>query len=218
MSAEEKKKSRKSTIIAVSVFILMIPAVWLLMNFFATESVIDYMHVDLNGQKRCIILSEKTGSKGNRDKSVHDQNAGNGKTHFGYFLEVYDSISNKSLHKIDFSSPVSKIQDTPQLRVLDDGVIWIVSTTNSADDDRRGFILKFSVENDKLIKQTFTLDEKYKIRELIDNSILLSENSDFPGVFNDPVFGCIYLDLETGKIVDTRKTYGKSDKHSRHGK
>ena len=195
----------------------MIPAVWLLMNFFATESVVDYMYSNFDGKERCIILSEKTGSKGNRNRSVHDHNVENGTTHFGYFLELYDSISNKSFHKIDFSSPVSKIQSTPQLRVFDNGVIWIVSTTNSSDDDRRGFIVKFSAENDKLIKQTFTLDEKYKIRDLIDNSILLSENDDFPGSYHDPVFGCIYFDLATEKIVDTRKTYGKN-KHARHGK
>lgn len=200
----QKKTSRKGTILAVCVFILMIPGVALLMRISASESVVTHVSIDLNGAKRCLILSEKTGSKNNQNKNnLHNGEIGT--THFGYFLELYDSTTNTSLDKIAFDAPVKRIQHTPELRVFSDGTIWLVSTTNSADEDKRGFILKFVIDTSKILIKEFDLDKKYKLYKLNENAVVLGENDDFAGVYGDTVFGCIYLDLETGKIIDTRK-------------
>ncbi len=200
----EKKPNRKGTVIAICVFVLMIPGVALLMRIFASETVITHIPVDLNGTKRCIILSEKTGSKNNQNKNnLHNGEIGT--THFGYFLELYDSTTNTSLDKIAIDAPVKHIQHQPELRVFSDGTIWMISTTTSADEDRRGFILKFVVDKSKILMKDFDLDKKYKIYNLNGNAVVMGENNDFAGVYGDTVFGCVYLDLETGKMIDTRK-------------
>lgn len=203
----EKKKGRKAGIIAILLILIAAPIIWFSMEYFATESIITYEHVKIQEDSLCVILSEKTSSDHTTlsDHKNHIENDGKD-SHYGYFLEVYDSISGKSIDKIKFKSPVWTIQETPELFVFPDGTIWVISTCRYSIQDEHGFMLKFKFENQKITQKEFVLDEKYEIRNIHENFVLISEGYDLSGDYWDILNGNLYFDLETEQIVDTRKS------------
>lgn len=203
---KEEKENRRSNIKGAIVFILIVgtiaPLVWFAREYFAEESLVDYRTTEINGDTLSVILTEKTSSTSHtrtRATDHHDIESKN--SHYGYFLELYDSAANKSLDKIEFDSPVWAIQETPRLSVFPDGTIWMISTNIMQERDEPGFILKFKIENNKIIRHDFSIDEKYHITGIDNNCVILSDGNGFGGTIIDRVFGCTYLDLETGKIV-----------------
>jgi hypothetical protein len=205
LNAHEKAK-RKRTIKGAVVFVLLIvlasAVVLYAQEYFATESLVEYKTTEIKGDTLSIILTEKTKKDSRRygnpsthtEEYLHD-------AHYGYFLELYDSAANKSLDKIEFKAPVQKIQNTPKLIVFSSGTIWMVSTNFIQDKDEPGFILKFTIENNKIISHDFKIDEKYFITGIDDDCVLLSDGSTFGVSMIDRIFGCTYLDLETENIV-----------------
>lgn len=201
---KKKKSSRWPAIIVISIIVIMAPVIWWGMHFFAQETMVDYVTTEVNGDTLSVILTEKTSSPRENFRDVHERRETDlNDRHYGYFLELYDSAENKSLDKIEFDSPVWVIQDKPQLRVFSDGTIWMVSTNIMQQSDKPGFILKFAIENDKIVQHDFKLDEKYYITGLDGNYVILSDGTGFGGNMIDPVFGSTYLDLETEKVVVT---------------
>ncbi|MBI3134547.1 MAG: hypothetical protein HYZ14_07690 [Bacteroidetes bacterium] len=208
----EKKKARKAGIIAICCVVVMAPVIWFAMEYFAEESMIDYRTTEINGDTLSVILSEKTNSPDrNRGGANDHHDIETRDRHYGYFLELYDSAANKSLDKIEFDSPVWNIQQTPELRIFPNGVIWIVSTSQDLVNDEPGFILKFEIQNNKIIQTDFTLDEKYRIRDMKDNWVIITNGNTSDGINYDPVFGCTYFDLETEKIVVMEPYGSESD-------
>jgi len=206
MDKAEKKRDRKATLVAISILVVLFPIIWWLMHALATESVIGCVTTEVNGQNLSVILSEKTNSGSqSMSQNIHRDPVDDGDTHFGYFLELYDSAVNKSLDKINFDSPVHRIQSTPELRVFPNGNIWVISTCEMVNIDRDGFLLKFKVIDHKIVDQEFKLDEKYHVRDLEENKVVISEGYGFEGGHLHPIYGGIYFDLETEKIVDDRR-------------
>lgn len=207
-SSKSRKFNRRPIILAVFFIAILAPLIWFAREWFAEEYMIDFVTTDIQGQNLTVILREKSSSEYHSpsDASSHIDTQEK-TTHYGYFLELYDSTSGQSLDKIKFKSPVWEIQSTPQMRVFPDGTIWLVSTSIYTDD-RVGFILRFAVKDQKLVQSEFALDEKYHIRDLHENAVILSEGSSYSGGYWDPIFGNLYLDLETGKIADTRVKQG----------
>lgn len=205
-SEHKSNRSRtiKGAVILGSITIALTVAIIYAQEYFATESLIDYKTTEINGDTLSVILTEKTKSRHRQTGEVINQPDQLNDTHYGYFLELYDSAENSSLDKIEFDSPVHVIQETPALRVFSDGTIWMISTNQIQDKDEPGFILKFKIENNKIIQQDFKLDEKYYITGLDENCVILSDGSNFGGTRIDHIFGCTYLDLETGKIVELK--------------
>lgn len=60
-----------------------------------------------------------------------------------------------------------------------------------------------SAMNHKKIENTIfnTLDEKYRIRDMEKNWVIITDGNTFEGTMYDLFFGCMYLDLETEDIV-----------------
>jgi hypothetical protein len=197
----EKKSNRKAAIGFVVMIAIIFPVVWFGLDFLATEYPITQSYITISGKDRVLKFSEKKRGYSNKIASGERQS---GISHHGYFLELLDSINNKSLHKLKFKSPVHKIQNKPKMYVSSNGTIWLVSTTRSYQDDERGFILKFLIENDNIKKEEYELDETYGIREIDGNKVILNKGSDFYQAYSVFVGG-IYFDLETEKIVDDRK-------------
>jgi hypothetical protein len=212
-SDEKAKRNRniKAAVIFASIAIAITVVVVYAQEYFATESLVDYKTTQINGDTLSIILTEKTRSRNRRmgDPVSHPDEMND--THYGYFLELYDSAQRKSLDKIEFDSPVHLIPETPRLRVFSDGTIWMISTNIMQDRDEPGFILKFKIENQKIIQQEFKLDEKYYITGLDENAVILGDNDNFGGTTINPVFGGTYLDLATGKIVELEPYSLKSE-------
>lgn len=77
----------------------------------------------------------------------------------------------------------------------------MISTNIMQDLEEPGFILKFKIENHKIIQQDFKLDEKYYITGLDEDAVILGDDGNFGGTIINPVFGGTYLDLATGKIL-----------------
>lgn len=198
---QEKRKTRKAAIVFILAVALIFSAIWFGRQFFAKESLLSESQITVNSKICTIKLSEK--SSNYRSKNA-DGMWESGNTHFGYFLELTDHANHTVIDKLKFSSPVSAIQSTPEMICLPNGEIWIVSITNSNDDDRRGFVLKFSVSGNQIVQNDFALDEKYCIRDLEDHKVILSERNAVYYGYN-AIFGGIYLDLESGKIMDDRK-------------
>lgn len=198
----KKKKDRKATLMAILFFIILFPIIWFGLEFLATEHPISQTQITIAGKERVLKFSEKTRGYSNKNASGERES---GTSHYGYFLELVDSLANRSLHKLKFKAPVHNIQDTPKMYVASNGTIWLVSTTNGFRDEL-GFILKFSISNDSIKQQDYLLDEIYGIREIEGHKVMLSKGNDFYQAYN-AFFGGIYLDLETEKIIDDRKDY-----------
>lgn len=197
----KKKSDRKAVIGFIFMIAIIFPIVWFGLDFLATEYPITQSHISINGKDRILKFSEKTRGYSNKIASGERQT---GTSHHGYFLELFDSIANKSLHKLKFKSPVHEIQDKPKMYVSSNGTIWLVSTTQSYHDDDRGFILKFLIKNDRIKNEDFELDEKYGIHGMEGNKVILTKGSDFYQPYS-AFFGGIYFDLEIEKIIDDRK-------------
>lgn len=198
----EKKRARKAGIIAICCVLVIAPVIWFAMEYFAEESIIDYRTTEINGDTLSVILSEKTSSPDrNRGTANDHHDIETRDKHYGYFLELYDSSTRKSLDKIEFESPVWNIQETPKLWVFPNGIIWIVSVSKDLVNDEPGYILKFEIWNDKIIQTDFALNEKYRIRDIKDNWVVITDGNTFDGINYDPIFGCTYFDLETEEIV-----------------
>lgn len=197
----KKKKDRKATLMAILFLLVLFPIIWFGLELLATEHPITQTLITLNGKERVLKFSEKTRGYTQKDQSTGIRESGT--SHYGYFLELVDSIANRSLHKLKFKAPVHNIQDTPKMYISSNGIIWLVSTTNGFRDEL-GFILKFSISNDTIKQLNYELDEIYGIREMEGNKVMLSKGNEFYQACN-PIFGCVYLDLETEKIIDSRK-------------
>ncbi len=198
---EEKKSKSKSVIGFVAMITSIFLVVWFTLDFLATEYPIKQSYITINGKDKILKFSEKTRGYSNKIATGEKQT---GTSHHGYFLELFDSIANKSLHKLKFKSPVSKIQDKPKMYISSNGTIWIVSTTQSYFEDERGFIMKFSIKNDNIKNEDFELDETYGIHGMEGNKVILTKGSDFYQPYT-AYLGGLYFDLETGKITDDRK-------------
>lgn len=196
----EKKRNLKRIVgiiaFIVSTFLVIhFSQVWL-----AKENIITHKNIELEGNKITVTLSEKTNTL--NDNSQHQKSTTSNNSHYGYLLELYDSTANKSHDKIKFNSPVKEIQNKPQLFVFSSGIIWLVSTSNDMVYDKPGFILKFKIDNKKITPIDFTLDEKYKIRNISDNKVIITNGNTTTGINFDPIFGCTYYDLEKEKIIE----------------
>jgi hypothetical protein len=208
---DEKKTTRNAIIIVVLCLAIGVPSFLFLREYFATENPINKTHITINGKERLLVFSEKSSS--NRTKDHFGERQSNN-VHFGYYLELSDSLTKTSLAKLKFSSPVSTIQATPEMIVNANNDVWIVSITHSNRRDEPGFILKFSVAGDKLSDTGFTLDEKYWITEIRDNKVFLGEGNGVNRMAHyDPIYGNVYLNLETGKIEDNRRTNEELSKY-----
>jgi len=197
----KKKKDRKATLMAILFFLALFPIIWFGLEFLATEHPISQTLITVNGKERVLKFSEKTRGYTQKDQTTGIRESGT--SHYGYFLELVDSIANRSLHKLKFKAPVHNIQDTPKMYISSNGIIWLVSTTNGFRDEL-GFILKFSISNDSIKQLNYELDETYGIRDIVGGRVFLSKGNEFYTPYS-PFFGGIYLDLETEKIVDDRK-------------
>lgn len=198
----KKKKDRKATLMAILFFLALFPIMWFGLDFLATEYPITQTNITIDGKNRVIKFSERTRGYTQKDQTTGIRESGT--SHYGYFLELVDSIAKRSLHKLKFKAPVHNIQDTPKMYFSSKGIIWIVSTTRSNRDDERGFILKFSIRNDSIINNEREQDEAYGIRDIDGNRVFLSKGNEFYTPYST-FFGGIFLDLETEKIVDDRK-------------
>ncbi len=199
---DKTKQEKKSNIRMIISAIVFIVGVFLFIHFSqewsGEERIITHATTVLNGNEVIIRFSEKTATL--NDNTRHQNNITSGNNHLGYFLELYDSVANKSLDKLRFKAPVKSIQDKPKLFVLPNGNIWIVSTSNDMVYDKPGFILKFEIKGQKFVQSNFTLDQKYRIRSIKDNKVIITDGNVINGITYDSIFGCTYLDLETEKI------------------
>jgi len=203
-NAEEllkKKKDRKAALLFVLFIAILFPVIWFGLEFLATEHPITQKQITVNGKDVLLKFSEKTRGYSNKDQTTGIRETGT--SHYGYFLELYDSLAKRSLHKLKFEAPVHNIQNTPEIYIASNGTVWLVSTTTGFHDEL-GFILKFAISNDSIKQVDYTLDETYSIREIEGNRVMLGKNNEVYMPCN-PIFGCLYLDLETEKIEDTRK-------------
>ncbi|MBL7921398.1 MAG: hypothetical protein JNJ40_13860 [Bacteroidia bacterium] len=198
----KKKKDRKATLIAILIMAVLFVVIWFGLEFLATEHPISHTPITIAGKERVLKFSEKTRGYTNKDQTTGIRESGT--SHYGYFLELVDSVAKKSLHKLKFKAPVHNIQNTPQMYIASNGNIWLVSTSNGFNRDEEGFILKFIISNDSIKQLDYILDELYGIRDIKDNKVMLAKGSEFYQAYNE-FFGGIYLDLETGKIIDNRK-------------
>ncbi|MBK7128605.1 MAG: hypothetical protein IPM74_01315 [Crocinitomicaceae bacterium] len=200
---EAKKRGRKMNIALIVFLIIATPAIWFATFGFAHESVISYKHVVINGDTVCVTLSNKTSSSSSHVSSSKEHSENTGTFNHGYFIEVYDSAKNISHDKIKFDSPVSSMERQPEIFAYPDGTIWVVSTCQYSHDGDEGFILKYAFENRKIVSKDFTLLEGYQPASTHENMVILRSKNEMLIGFN-PIFGNIYLDMETGEIVDER--------------
>lgn len=198
---QEKKKSIRIAVIVILIVGLVVAGILFAQNYFAPETVLHEVNVQTGGKSLTVVLSEKSSAY---DEKQPDGIRESGIRHYGYFLELKDSASHASLMKLKFKSPVMAIQNTPELFCFPNGDVWVVSTSNLNDDDERGFILKFLISGNQISQTDFSLDEKYYIRDLKDQKVILSDGQTHYSGYSE-IFGGIYLDLSTGKIVDDRK-------------
>lgn len=198
----KKKKDRKATFVAIIIMAVLFVVIWFGLEFLATEHPISQTPITVAGKERVLKFSEKTRAYTNKDQTTGIRESGT--SHYGYFLELVDSVAKKSLHKLKFKAPVHNIQNTPQMYIASNGNIWLVSTSNGFRSDEEGFILKFTISNDSIKQIDYILDELYGIRDIKDNKVMLAKGNEFYQAYNE-FFGGIYLDLETEKIIDDRK-------------
>jgi hypothetical protein len=196
----DKKKMRQYALIFISVVGVVFLAIWFGREWWTSETVISVTNITVSGKARTLQFSEKTGRENFGDQM---QQVDVGAPHYAYFLELKDAANQSSISRVRFKSPVMNIQETPVV-VAVGNVVWIVSTTRSRDRDEQGFILKFSVSDEAIMPLDFTLDEKYSIRELSGSRVYVWDRS---GVFepNHSLYGGVYIDLETEKLVDNRR-------------
>lgn len=197
----KKKKDRKTAVLFILFVAVLFPIIWFGLDLLATEYPISQTTITVEGKDRVLKFSERTRGYTQKDQTTGIRESGT--SHYGYFLELVDSLAKRSLHKLKFKAPVHNIQDTPEMYISSNGTIWLVSTTNGFRDEE-GFILKFSISNDSIKQLDYELDETYGIRQIEGNRVMLSKGNEFYQACN-PFFGCIYLDLETEKVVDDRK-------------
>ncbi|MFN8395689.1 MAG: hypothetical protein U0176_13705 [Bacteroidia bacterium] len=191
--------------IGAAIVLALIPLVWWWMNRTSNEFLIATQPITLDGKPLQCNLLERTNSNEVRGlNSNPNTQMETGHVHLGYRLELYDSAAGKSLSQIEFKSPVSNIQSDPRMVIVPGGRIWLVSTSLSTDDDKRGFILQFVATGTKLQQAEFSLDEVFRIRDLDGTKVILSEGPSNSGGYIDPIRGGIFLDLVTGNVVDAR--------------
>jgi hypothetical protein len=197
----KKKKERKTAIYFILFLAISFLLIWFALDALATEKPVSQTQLFIGGKVRILKLSEKVRGYRNKNSSGEIES---GTSHYGYFLELVDSLKKISLHKLKFKAPVRVIQEKPKIYISSHGIIWLVSTTDGFRDDEPGFILKFSTKNDSIQKFDYKLDEFYSIRKIEGNRVMLNKPNEFFQACN-PISGCIYFDLETEKIVDTRE-------------
>lgn len=190
----EKKKTVKYAMIFCAVVGIVFSVIWFGGELIASEALIGKASVKIDGKERSLSFLGKVSGR-SRERSLGES----GIRHYAYYLELMDLVTKTSLNKVRFKAPVLNIQQTPSMIVLDK-TVWIVSTTNSSDRDRQGFVFKFSVNEDAIEQMDFNLDERYRIRKIEGDKVFLTESSE-PYVSNQLHY---YLDLNTGKVVDDR--------------
>lgn len=197
----DKKRTRKIALRFILIISLVFLIVWFGAEFLAKESIIRETHLSFNGKARGLRLSEKSSAYRLKNSQTERES---GITHYCYFLELIDTASQTSLHKLKFKSPVLRIQNKPQMIPYPNGTIWIVSTSSSSDTDSPGFILKFLVNEDKIVQEDFDLGDDYRVIDIMENRVILAKGrSNYRS--RTELFNGIYLDLETGQIVNQRK-------------
>jgi hypothetical protein len=198
--ANEKRRGRRIGIFVLVAAVIVFLGIWFGREYFGVESVISETPVTLDGKNRILKFSEKTNEYRMRNA---DGIMESGISHYAYFIELIDSASKVSLDKIRFTSPVNDIQNMPELIAFSNGTVWVISTTNMGTHDTRGFILKFTVQADKITEVPFVLDNNYHIRAIKENKVILSEVGESYTPYSD-FFGGIYLDLKSERIVDDK--------------
>lgn len=194
--ANEKKKTIRYAVIFISVVIVVFSVVWFGGEWMASESVISTTTVSMNGKERLLQLSEK---RSGRSRNYQGTAGESGIKHYAYYLELIDPVSKAILSKVCFKAPVLNIQNTPSMIIADE-IVWVVSTTNSSDRDRQGFVLKFSLTEQSIQPMDFILDDKFRVRKVEGDKVYLTQGQD-AYVSNQSHY---YLDLKTGKIEDNR--------------
>lgn len=182
--------------IFISVVIVVFSAVWYGGEWMASESVICTTTVSINGKERRLQLSEK---RSGRSRNYQGTGGESGIKHYAYYLELVDPVSKTMLSKVRFKAPVLYIQNTPSMIIADE-MVWVVSTTNSSDKDRQGFVMNFSLTEQTIQPMDFILDDKYRIRKVEGGKVYLTQGQE-PYVSNQSHY---YLDLKSGKIEDNR--------------
>jgi hypothetical protein len=202
-SSAEKNKTVKYALIFTIVIAIVFSAIWFGGELLASESVISTTAITINGKERLLKFSEKRSGSG-RNQNAYKNNLETGVRHYAYYLELSDAASHNSLNKLRFKSPVMKIPSAPVLIAGDHGIAWVVSTSRSAADENKGFILKFSLSDESIQVMDFDIDDKYRIQEVEGDKVYVSDGTG-PYTSNHSMYGGIYLDLKTEKIVDGRK-------------
>lgn len=162
----------------------------------ASESLISSTHVTIDGKERILQFSEK---KSGSSRDYQGSSGESGIKHYAYYLELIHPVSKASLSKVRFKAPVLTIQNTPSVIPLD-GTVWLVSTTNSADRYRQGFVLKFALQEEMIQQMDVEFDDTYRIRKVEGDRVHVTKGSE-SYVSNETHY---YLDLKTEKIVDDR--------------
>ncbi len=198
----EQKNSKKPLFIAMAILVVLIPSVWIWMNRTAVESVISSKTIQIDNSYKIVKLSERTNQMRHRrtDDYLEETKV------YGYVLELIDSISGSSLQKLEFKPSSLSIDKDPVLLVQEDGDVWIIGTTNSRDNNNKGFVLKYKINNNALTETNFKMDENYWISNIKDSWILLGDGTASSGAYN-PAFGGIYFDINSEKVVDDRKKF-----------
>lgn len=203
MTKKSKNTKIKFIIIVTIIIGLILVASWYLPRYFTPESLLSEQRIVINNKTRIIKFSEKSSGF---DRLGQDLENKSETSHYGYFLELKDSTGEQSLDKIKFESPVWIIQKTPEMIVLPDGRIWIVSITNSLESDEPGFILKYDCSSDKLVEIPLKWDNTYHLRKVSDTCVFLGEvNRLYQGYFN--MKGGIYFHFEKEKLIDSRTNF-----------
>lgn len=206
LSKEElasKKRTRKIAVIIILAALVGLPSIWFGREYFATESTIKEIPVVINGKERLLRFSEKTSGHLMNDNTAENPS---GISHYAYFLELTDPVTKTSLSRLRFKSPASTIEGTPEIHCYENGDVWIISASSSflASDGKTDYILKFSLAGDAVKQQDFSIGDSYTIRNVQGDKVMLSEGKTRYTPYN-AIEGGIYLDLQTGKIVDDRK-------------
>lgn len=109
MSTAEKKSNRKGVLVFFGIIIILTPLIYFGREYLAKESAFTYVNRVIDGDTLTFILGEKTSSPYNGYINADDhQRIELNDSHYGYYLEVYDSAANKSLDKLNSNRQFGK--------------------------------------------------------------------------------------------------------------
>lgn len=200
MSNKNKGSKRNFVIAIILIIAVILVASWYLPPYFTPERLLSEQHVNINNTTRTIRFTEKSSGFDRLGQDLENESE---ISHYGYFLELVDSVGQQQLDKIKFESPVWVVQKTAEMVVLPDGRIWIVSATSSTSEDAPGFILKYDCSTDKLLEVPLKWNDDYHLRKVTDSCVFLGEKTRlYGGYFR--MQGAIYFHFDREELVDTR--------------